>query len=262
MTAYSADALSLTTTLTTTVTGAGPGLVLAHGAGGSVADNFGPLIPVLARNHTVVGSDYPTADEELSLDGLADALVAAAVEAGVERFTVIGFSLGSAVAVRAATRHPDRVRGLVLAAGFARADNRFRLAMELWQEALVRGDRETFARLALTGGFGADFVNALPGEQLPALVGQVAAGVPGGTRRQAELAGRVDTTAELAALAVPVLVVNATRDLLVDPANSRQLAAGIPGAEYVEIDAGHVFMVERPEEWETQVAAFLREHGL
>src|SRR5690349_21713166 len=110
--------------LSTSVTGSGPAVVLAHGAGGGIEANFGSLIPLLAERHTVIGSDYPADDTVLTLDGLADALVEEAVAAGADRFPIIGFSLGTAVAVRAAVRHPDRITGLVLAAGLARADHR------------------------------------------------------------------------------------------------------------------------------------------
>ncbi|MFJ8040444.1 alpha/beta fold hydrolase [Kitasatospora sp. NPDC096147] len=248
--------------LSTVVTGTGPGVLLAHGAGGGVAENFGPLAAELSTRHTVVGPSYPGDDRPLDLDRLADAVVASAVDAGVEAFTVIGYSLGTAVAVRAAARHPERVRGLVLAAGFARADNRLRLGMRVWQDALARGDREAFARIALVLGFGADLVNSLPEEGFPALVEQIAAAVPPGTAAQARLVAEADTTADLAALAVPVLVVNATRDLLVDPANSRALAAAIPGAEYAELATGHLLMAERPHEWQELVTGFLARHAL
>ncbi|WP_168801552.1 alpha/beta fold hydrolase [Glycomyces buryatensis] len=79
---------------------------------------------------------------------------------------------------------------------------------------------------------------------------------------QARLIRSGDTTGDLAAVKAPTLVINATGDLLVDPANSRVLAAGIPNAEYVEIDAGHVLMAEQPQAWEDAVTGFLAEHGL
>lgn len=41
---------------TATVRGRGPGLLLAHGAGGSVDANFGPVLDDLARTHTLVVS--------------------------------------------------------------------------------------------------------------------------------------------------------------------------------------------------------------
>ncbi|MFC9661832.1 alpha/beta fold hydrolase [Nocardia sp. NPDC127606] len=248
--------------LHTTVHGSGPGIVLAHGAGGGIESNFGTVIPALADAHTVVASDYPGDDTPLDLDDLADALVSAAVDAGVETFTIIGFSLGTAVAVRAAVRHPDRVTGLLLTAGLTAPDNRAQLVVRSWQDLLDRGDHESFARLVVLTGFSTGFVNALPVAAIDDIVGQTAASIPGGTRQQAALVESVDTTADLAAVAVPTLVVATTADLLVDPANSRALAAAIPGAEYAEIEAGHVVMVERPDEWQKLLTEFLDRHGV
>ncbi len=244
--------------LTTTVTGSGPAIVLAHGASGGIEANFGSLIPLLATDHMVIGSDYPDDDTPLELDALADALVAAAVEAGAEEFAIIGYSLGTAVAVRAAIRHPERVRGLVLAAGFARADHRTVLTMHQWRQTLAAGDTAAFARIALLGGFAADFVNSLSPEQLSAVLEQTAAGVPGGTAAQADLVTRVDTTADLPRVRVPTLSIGARDDLLIDPAGARRLAADIPGAEYLEVPAGHVLMVERPDAWHSAVLDFVR----
>ncbi|QLY33364.1 alpha/beta fold hydrolase [Nocardia huaxiensis] len=243
--------------LTTTVTGSGPAIVLAHGAGGGIDANFGALIPLLAQHHTVIGSDYPADDTVLDLDELADALVAEAVAAGADRFTIIGYSLGTAVAVRAAVRHPDRVGALILAAGFAKADNRARVITDLWRRALAAGDRESFARIALLTGFSAEYVNSLPAEQITAMLEFTAAQVPGGTSAQAALVAIADTTADLARLTVPTLVAGVPADLLVDVANSRQLAAGIPGAEYIELPGGHVFMLEQPNPWHAAVLDFL-----
>ncbi|WP_433658283.1 alpha/beta fold hydrolase [Nocardia sp. CA-128927] len=248
--------------LRTTVTGTGPGLVLAHGASGTIDTNFGALIPALAATHTVVASDYPDSDIQLTLDGLADALVAAAVDAGVETFSIVGYSLGSTVAVRAAVRHPDRVRGLILAAGFAKADNRARLAVQIWQDLLDRGDTATFSRLALSQAFSAAFLNGLPADQVDEFVRIGATTIPRGTLQQASLVEIVDTTSDLARITVPTLVVNATEDLLIDPANSRFLGEAIPGADYVEIAAGHVLMAEQPDQWRKTVEDFLAHHRL
>ncbi|MFE6926156.1 alpha/beta fold hydrolase [Nocardia sp. NPDC057663] len=248
--------------LQTTVHGSGPGIVLAHGGGGSIESNYGVVLSDLAAEHTVVASDYPGDDTPLTLDDLADALVAAAVDAGVPTFTIVGFSLGTAVAVRAAARHPERVTGLVLTAGLAVPDNRARLIVRAWQDLLDRGAHESFARLVLLTGFSAEFVNALPAAAIEEMVAQTAAAIPGGTRRQAALIETVDTTSDLPGIAVPTLIVNTTADLLVDPANSRALATAIPSAEYTEIAAGHVVMAEQPDEWRKVLLEFLARRGL
>lgn len=46
-------------TFSRTVLGSGPGLLLAHGAGSSIAGTYGPILDGLAARHTVVGIDYP-----------------------------------------------------------------------------------------------------------------------------------------------------------------------------------------------------------
>ncbi|MEV7087952.1 alpha/beta fold hydrolase [Streptomyces sp. NPDC093085] len=209
--------------LATTVTGSGPGLLLAHGATGSIAGNFAPVLPALAAAHTVVAPDYPGSGETpvagapLGLDALTDAVVDSAVRRGVGRFTLAGFSLGTLVAVRAAVRHPERVTGLVLTAGFARPDDHLLGLLPGWRD-----------------------------EVPPALHPHIA------------LIPSLDITGDLAEVAVPTLVVATTADSMVLPAGSRALAAGIPGARYTEIDSDHVVMAERPEEWLRPVLAFLR----
>ncbi|MEV6098108.1 alpha/beta hydrolase [Nocardia sp. NPDC051981] len=242
--------------LTTQVSGSGPAIVLAHGGGGGIDANFGGLIPLLATDHLVIGSDYPADDTPLTLDSLADALVAEAAARGAETFSIVAFSLGTAVAIRAAVRHPERVHGLVLTGGFARPDNRSRLNIQLWQRALAAGDRESFARFALLAGFSADFVNALPEEQLSEILARTAANIPGGTAAQAALIEHTDVRADLPQVAVPTLVIGLAGDLLCDPANAREQAAGIPGAEYTELPGGHVVMVEQPDAWHAAVLDF------
>lgn len=98
-------------------------LLLAHGSGGGIESHFGPIRAALTGSgRRVVGfdlpgtGDAPRATAPLDLDALADGLVAEADAAGVGRFAVAGYSLGTTIAVRAATRHPERVTGLVLTA--------------------------------------------------------------------------------------------------------------------------------------------------
>lgn len=252
----------------TTVHGTGPGLLLAHGAGGSIEGNYVPILPALSAGHTVVAPDYPgsgatpRATGPLDLDALADGIVAAADEAGLETFTLVGYSLGTMVSVRAAARHPERVRGLVLTAGLAKADNRTRASLFLWQRLLEQGDLEAFARFVALSGFGETFFNGLPETTVEPFLELVARGVPAGAAEQAAVVGASDTTGDLAGISVPTLVVAPLQDTLVAPANSRFLAERIAGAEYAEIDTGHVPMAERPEEWQKLILDFLDRHGL
>ncbi|QHC25808.1 alpha/beta fold hydrolase [Streptomyces sp. GS7] len=257
--------------LATTLAGpaAGPGVLLAHGATGSVRNNYDTLIPALtASGHRVVAPDYPGSGETpratgpLELDALADAVVAQATAAGLETFTLIGFSLGTAVSVRAAARHPERVRGLVLTAGLAKPDARTRVWLDLWLRLLDRGDYTGFAQARALGGLAPEYLGALPPAELAAVLDPDPALPPRGSAEQTALVREVDTTADLPGIAVPTLVIATTRDALVHPSHSRYLADHIPGAAYAEIESGHLPMAERGAEWLALITDFLAEHGL
>ncbi|MFE5738818.1 alpha/beta fold hydrolase [Streptomyces celluloflavus] len=257
--------------LSTTVTGpaTGPGILLAHGATGSIEGNYAELIPALAASgHRVVAPDYPgsgrtpRAADPLTLDGLADALVAEAVRGGLETFTLIGFSLGTAVSVRVAARHPERVRGLILTAGLARPDHRANIWLDLWLRLLDRSDYAGFAQARALSGLSAEYLNGLSPAALAAVLDPDPDSPPPGSAEQTALVRTVDTTADLPGISVPALVIATTLDALLHPSHSRYLAEHIPNAEYAEIATGHVPMVERPAEWHALIETFLAGHGL
>jgi pimeloyl-ACP methyl ester carboxylesterase len=249
------------------VRGSGPGILLAHGGGGSVAGNYGPILDDLAATHTVVGPDYPgsgdtpRSPEPLVLDDVADTLVRTAVDAGVDRFTVLGYSLGTAVAVRIAVRHPERVTGLVLTAGFTYPDNRIRLAVQVWRDLLAAGDRTLLARFLTLLGTGATHLNTLAPADIEAAVAALADFIPAGSPEHVDLVAAVDTRADLPRIQVPTLVVATAEDGLATPEHSRQLAAGIPGAELVEIAAGHGIGAEARDQWLAAIRSLLTRIG-
>jgi pimeloyl-ACP methyl ester carboxylesterase len=253
--------------LARTVVGSGPGLVVAHGAGGSVAANYGPILDHLAASHTVVGVDYPgtgdspRSDTPLNPDDLADQLVAAASAEGLDTFAVAGFSLGGPVAVRVTTRHPERVTALVLTATFAHADARLRLATALWRELHNANDRWLLAGFLSLVALSAPFLDALTTAELDAVLRLTADAIPPGTPEHLDLIERIDVRAELAAINAPTLVISTVADPLVSPDLQRGLADGIPGAQLVEIDSGHLPMAEQPERWQRLITDFLADHS-
>lgn len=256
----------MTTHFSRTVRGSGPGLLLAHGAGGSVEANFGSILDDLARTRTVVGVDYPgtgntpRGTEPMVLDDVTDELVRAGVEAGFERFAILGYSLGTAVAVRAAGRYPDRVTALVLTAGFACPDNRLRLALNTWSR-LLSGDRMLLANFLTLVASGQTYLNSRTPEELDESISRLADVIPSGSPEHVALAASVDTRAELATITASTLVVATTEDGLTVPALSSRLASGIPGAELVEIKSGHGIGVEARDEWLGAIQDFLAKVG-
>ncbi|WJV47399.1 alpha/beta fold hydrolase [Streptomyces flavofungini] len=248
-----------------TTAGEGPALLLAHGAGGSVEANFGPVLPALAATHRAVAVDYPgsgktpRAKEPLTLDTLADELIAAADAEGADTFALAGYSLGTAVAVRTAARHPDRVKALVLTAPFARPDTRMTLAAQVWHHLASSRDRDELARFLLPLALSPEVLDALPPDQLAATLRGTAESVPEGTPDHVDLVLRTDVRADLAAVTAPTLVITTTRDQLVPPRVQREVAAGIRGARVAGMDTGHLPFAERPAQWQRLITDFLAE---
>lgn len=235
-------------------------VLLAHGAGGGIQANYGPLIADLSTDHTVIGIDLPgtgTAPRRaapLTLDGLADELVSA----GDGQFAIVGYSLGTAIAIRAAVRHPDRVQALVLTAPFARANPRLRLLVQLWRE-LLAGDPVQLAAFGHLIGVGTPFLDQFTESQLSESM--AAGSAPPGTPDHLELIDTIDVREDLSRIAVPTLIISTTHDNLVTPYHHREVADGIDGAQYAELATGHLPFVEAPAEWIRLIRGFLEDQA-
>jgi pimeloyl-ACP methyl ester carboxylesterase len=109
------------------VHGAGRPLVLLHGGLGS-GEMFGSVMPQFAEHHQVVTPDLQghgrTADIDRPLDirFMADDIAALIDHLGLDKPDVVGYSLGSGVALQVAVRHPDKVRRLVAVSANIRRD--------------------------------------------------------------------------------------------------------------------------------------------
>lgn len=109
------------------VAGAGPDLVLIHGAGGSLRDLTFDLVARLEDRYRVIAFDRPghgwtdAADAQGrpfdSPQSQAALLQAAARQLGAERPLVMGHSFGGAVAMAWAVTQPETLAGVVVLAG-------------------------------------------------------------------------------------------------------------------------------------------------
>jgi pimeloyl-ACP methyl ester carboxylesterase len=107
-----------------------PALIAIHGVPGSVRD-FRYLAPQLTSSLRVVrvdlpgfGGSAPVADAVARLGGRARVVLALADHLGLREFSVLGHSMGGGTALCVASRHPERVRLLVLVASLALSRHR------------------------------------------------------------------------------------------------------------------------------------------
>ena len=192
---------------------------------------------------------------DLSQQRWADDL-AAVIEAAQPDgpFSLLGISQGAATWVRYAVRHPERVSRMILYGAYARGVDR---RGEPEKERLYRAIIE-MARL----GWGSDnpafrqvftsrFVPDATDEQLRwwnDLCAKTTTPEIAATLLQARAS--VDVTDLLAQIRVPTLVIHSRDDRITPLAEGRLLAAGIPGAEFVELDSRNHVLLEHEPAWQ------------
>lgn len=99
--------------------GTGKPLIMLHGGFGTF-DTFSALSPALAMDHRVIGVDLyghgrtALTDRPFRFEDTADDIAGLISHLGLEKADLLGYSLGGAVALQTAIRHPERIDKLVL----------------------------------------------------------------------------------------------------------------------------------------------------
>jgi pimeloyl-ACP methyl ester carboxylesterase len=143
-----------------------------------------------------------------------------------------------------AALRPDLIARLVTMAGFSRSDHLgFQQSVRLWRS--LADDPERFGRLSAVLAFSPGFLGSI---DAPTLDFINAGMVPDeGTLRHIDLDLRLDIRDLLPRVTAPTLVVGNAKDALVPVELTREIAQGIAGSEYVELDSGHVTFAEQPD---------------
>ena len=102
------------------VTGAGDPLIVLHGAYMNIP-TMGAIIPTLAKTHKVYAVEMQghgrttDIDRPITYPNLADDVAAFMNAVGLQKADVFGYSMGAAVGLQLAIRHPAKVNKLVSA---------------------------------------------------------------------------------------------------------------------------------------------------
>jgi len=191
--------------------------------------------------------DTPNFDFEHLVGDLAAVIDAAEVE----QCDLLGISHGAAIVIAYAARHPERVRKLVLVNSFA-AGWRIRGDPEeiAWRESLLEMNRrQPSFRRSLLGEMFITLYFPSAGQQLIDWHNEhfnTLGPVPN-MQKIIEVASLIDVRDQLAKVKAPTLVLHANKDGNAPVAVGRQVAEGITGARFIELEgANHVLLGDEP----------------
>ncbi len=234
------------------VHGAGPPLVMLHGATSSGREDFAAQIPISSRAFRVHvpdarghGSTRWDAAGGFRYEWLVDDLLAFADALGLTTFHLIGFSMGALTALQFATRFPERLRTLVVVGITTQREPRASVAARLMDPARIDRDDPAWAK-ELDARHDAGQGRGAWRKLLPAIAADV--------RVQPLLTPR-----ELRRIELPALVACGDRDPFAPVDHAWGLQRQLPdGRLFVAPDCGHEVMVRRPGLFNEVLAGFYR----
>jgi 3-oxoadipate enol-lactonase len=226
-------------------------------------------LPAYTEHFSCIAVDLPGTGESdkpaapYSTESQADQLAAWLGAIGIERAHVAGMSLGAAVGMHLAARHPERVRSLSLHGPWHASDDYLKIVIEQWR-TLARS-LPTVADVVIQGIFPwcftpdmyaerpefvdtlVDFVRGRPAQPVDAFLAQT----------DAVLAH--DASAALGQIDVPTQMTFGARDLICSTRFAEPLRSAIDGSELVVFDhLSHAGLHEDPETFNRTTLEFLQ----
>lgn len=243
------------------VEGAGPPIVLVHGVGASL-ESWDDVVARL-DGFTVVRADLRGHGRSGLItecrieDFLADMeLVAAA--AGLDRFHLVGFSLGGLIAQHFALAQPDAIRTLTLVSTVSgRTDDERAKVLE--RARLVREQGiESVVRAAEDRWFSPAFKARHP-ELISQRLAQLTANDQASYAAAYAVFAEADRGLDVARIEAPTLVITGEQDIGSNPRMARALHAAIAGSElHVLPEYRHSILLEGPDQVADLLLDFLR----
>jgi len=193
---------------------------------------------------------------------LADDATRVVEALGIERISLLGWSMGGFIALTLALQHPGRIDKLILLSTEPGGADANLASAEVWRELIdMSGTPHEQARRLLSllfpravaesiyREFG-DIVAEARAQLCPDLVDRQVAAI--------EAWHRVGIGNRLREMKAPVLIATGTADVVVPPSNALKLVNAIPGAWLAQFNGGgHAFMAQYPRQLTDLINSFL-----
>lgn len=243
----------------------GAPLLLSSGLGGS-ASYWAPNLAALAATHRVITYDHRGTGRSdrllppsVSVDDIADDMLAVLHAAGAPQVSILGHAAGAVAALALALKAPERIDRLVIVNGWSQPDPHFLRCFEARLTLLRTAGAEAYLRAQPIFLYPADWISRHDSDLNAELAHQLDQ-FPGAETMEKRIAALAafDIRRRLAEITAPTLVVIARDDMLVPPLAGDRLASGLPNAMKLEFDhGGHACNITAAEEFNRIVPAWL-----
>ncbi|MBZ9770367.1 alpha/beta fold hydrolase [Mesorhizobium sp. CA6] len=203
---------------------------------------------------------------DISFETMVSDLECVVDATGLDRFTLLGLSQSCAVSIAYAIRHPERVSGMILYGGYVKGWRARGDAGEIaTREAVATLMRESWGKPnpMFRQAFCSMFIPGATHEHFAWMDDLMLRTVsPDDAWRLQNAFSVIDVSDLLDKVRVPTLVLHARDDNVAPVESGRTMAAGIPGARFIELDSqNHILLEGEPafEEFIDHVRAFIAE---
>ena len=236
----------------------GSSLIFVHGVG-STASIWDAQLRAFGGEHLCAavelrGNGVPKPEPEPSLitrEGYACDVLAVADALGMDRFTLVGCSLGGVLGFELWRRAPERIESLVIVGSFAAYPNARAYVDGILTALKEAGTMQAFAQLRAAK-------LGLSPERTRETMEQMACKDEHSYAAATEATWTGDYTAILDTIDVPTLVMCGERDAIAPFALSKIIADGVRDARLEVVpDAGHVANADAPDAFNKLLRAFL-----
>jgi len=234
-----------------------PPVILIHGAGGNHL--YWPAEVRRLSSYRVLAPDLPGHGKSegsglQSVSSYAQALRDWMDALEIRRAVLVGHSMGGAIALQMAAKHPERIAALVLVSTGAR----LRVAADLLENTRHPTTFSNAVGWILERSFGPEAPPRLV-ELAGSRMLETRPSVLYGDFLACDL---FDISDQLTEIRQPALVLHGSEDRMTPPRLSQFLAGSLPNARLASVPgAGHMLMLERPEAVAAALQSFLNDQA-
>ena len=238
-------------------------LVLVNGLA-DVKESWEAQVPAFAERYRVIaydnrglgGSSAPPGPYTIKqmaddLHGLVEAL-------DLDRFHLVGTSMGGMIAQEYAIAHADRLRSAAFCNTYSHPGPFCLRMFSCWRDLVPHLGVGFTQREVILWAFTTDFFEQREAELLEIEEYMASNPMPAeGYLAQLAAIETHDTRGRLGAVTCPVLTLVGQEDILVYPKLSRRLHEELPRSTWVEVQGGHACLWEHPDSFNAAILTFL-----